>query len=369
MPMSQDLPKAAQRANISKTAVWVAAARAIGAREPDPSVRNPDDLASALLGEPSQLHVVHPIVTALGASYDEAMQDLETVGLVRAMIIRTRFIDEALERAIAAGATQVLILGAGLDSHAYRSRELLSGARVFELDRPSTLEYKRRRVNEALGGAPENLTYVPLDLEEPIPATLARHGYDLSRRTFILMEGVSMYLPEAALQTTLQFIASHVLGSSLVFDFATRAMVEGIQRIDLASIPAAARASTERFLDIIRDEPWLFGISLDEEKSYLADLGLELGELVTIGGEESVARYLTRPDGTVVGGAAMTGAHAMRKAAIDKMMEQADPSQRAMIEERMKTQARQMAYRIAEARVTKPSSGGAVAGPGDPLDR
>jgi len=316
-------------------------------------VRNPDHLAAALLGEPSQLHVVHPIVTALGASYEEAMQDLETASMVRAMIIRTRFIDEALTRAMASGATQVLILGAGLDSHAYRCRELLGGARVFELDRSTTLEYKRRRVNEVLGGPPENLTYVPLDLEEPIAATLGRHGYDLSRRTFILMEGVSMYLPEATLQSTLRFVASHAPGSSLVFDFATRAMVEGIQRIDLATVPPAARASMERFLDMIRDEPWLSGIPLDEEKSYLAKVGLELGELVTIGDEASAARYLTRPDGTVVGGAAMIRAQALRKAAIDQMVQQADPSQRAMIEERMKTQARQMAYRIAEAFPTR----------------
>jgi hypothetical protein len=167
---------------------------------------------------------------------------------------------------------------------------------------------------------------------------------------------VSMYLPEATLQSTLRFIASHGHGSSLVFDFATRAMVEGIQRIDLASIPAAARASMERFLDMIRDEPWLFGIPLDEEKSFLASLGLELGELVTIGDEASAARYLTRSDGTVVGGTAMIRAQAMRKAAIDQMVGQADPSQRAMIEERMKTQARQMAYRIAEAFLSKPSA-------------
>jgi methyltransferase (TIGR00027 family) len=348
--VSQDRPNAAQRAGISKTAVWVAAGRAIGAREPDPTVRNPDDLAAALLGEPSRLHVAHPIVDALGASYDVAMQDLETVGMVRAMIIRTRFIDEALARAIDDGATQVLILGAGLDSHAYRCRELLSGARIFELDRPATLEYKRGRVDEALGAPPENLTYVPLDLEEAIPTTLTRHGYDLSRPTFILMEGVSMYLPEEALQSTLRFVASHPPGSSLVFDFATRAMVDGIQRIDRATLPPAARASMERFLDMIRDEPWLSGIPLDEEKAYLANVGLELREFVTIGDEESEARYLTRRDGTVVGDAAMVRAKALRKAAIDQMVGQADPSQRAMIEERMKTQARQMAYRIAEVR-------------------
>lgn len=338
-----------QRANISRTAVWVAAARAIGAREPEPSVRNPDDLAAALLGEPAQLHVEHPIVSALSASYDEAMQDAETVGLVRAMITRTRFIDDALGRAMASGASQVLILGAGLDSHAYRCQDLLRNARVFELDRPATLEYKQRRVKDALGGAPANLTYVPLDIEDSVPTALARHGYEPARRTFILMEGVSMYLPEAAFRSTLQFVAGHAPGSSLVFDFATRAMVEGIQRIDLASLPALVRASTERFLDMIRDEPWLFGIPLDEEKAYLAGLGLTLGDLVTIGSEESVARYLTRPDGTTVGGVVMTRMEAMRSAAIDKMAEQAGSDQRATIEARMKMQARQMAYRIAEA--------------------
>ena len=346
--MSQSPPTAAQRETISKTAIWVAAGRAIGAREPDITVRNPDDLAAALLGDPMQLHVLHPIVTALNASYDEAMQDLETAGMVRAMMIRTRFIDEMLGKAIASGVEQVLILGAGLDSHAYRCRDLLSRARVFELDRPNTLDYKRRRVNEALGGPPGNLTYVPLDLDEPISATLPRHGYDPSKRSFILMEGVSMYLPEATLSSTLQFIASHARGSSLVFDFATRAMVEGIQGIDLASIPPASRGPAERLLDMIRDEPWLTGIPLDDEKSYLAERGLELGELITIGSDESVARYLTRPDGTVVGELTMARADAMRKAMVDRMAE-SDPSQRPMIEERMKAQARQMAYRIAEA--------------------
>lgn len=334
---------------ISKTAVWVAAARAIGAREPDPTVRNPDHLASVLLGDPSQLHVVHPVVSALSVDYEVAMHDVETASLVRAMIIRTRFIDEALERAIAAGATQVLILGAGLDSHAYRCRELLQGARVFELDRRSTLNYKRRRVDEALGGPPGNLTYVALDLDETIAATLERHGYDLSRCTFILMEGVSMYLTEAALGSTLRFAASHAPGSSLVFDFATRAMIDGIQRIDLASIPAIARPSMEHFLDMIRDEPWLSGIPLDEERSYLANRGLRLGELVTIGDEASAARYLTRTDGTVVGGPAMSRAQALRNAAIEQMSAHGDPGLRAKIEERMKMQARQMAYRIAEA--------------------
>ena len=128
---------------ISKTAIWVAAARAIGAREPDPNARNPDRMAEALLGDPARLELQHPIVDALNSSYEQAMQDFELSGLVRAMTERTRFIDEALERAIGAGAVQVLIPGAGLDSHAYRCGELLAGVRIFEVDRPQTLEFKK----------------------------------------------------------------------------------------------------------------------------------------------------------------------------------------------------------------------------------
>jgi methyltransferase (TIGR00027 family) len=129
--------------DISRTAVYVAAGRAIGAREPDPTVRNPDDLAAKLLGDVTRLAFDHPIVNALARSYEEAMEDPEVVSNVRMMIVRTRFIDEALERAVIQGAEQLLILGAGFDSHAWRCRELLKAVRVFEADRPAMQAYKR----------------------------------------------------------------------------------------------------------------------------------------------------------------------------------------------------------------------------------
>jgi methyltransferase (TIGR00027 family) len=346
---SQSGPRRAHA--VSKTAIWVAAARAIGAREPDSAVCNPDHLAEQLLGDPSELDLDHPVVDALSSSYDEAMRDIEIAGLVRAMTERTRFIDEALERAIGAGATQVLIPGAGFDSHAYRFRELLASARVFEVDRPAMLAFKRRRVDAALGDPPENLTYVPIDVEkEDLPAALARRGYDVSRRTFVIMEGLTMYVPEQALRATFRFIASHASGSSVVFDFATRAMVEGIKQIDLASLPPAARSGLERFLNLIKDEPWLFGIPVGGEKELLAELGLELRELLTIGSEDSARRYLTRSDGTTMGAEGHAKGEALRKAAQARMAEQVSPEQRP-IEERMREQARQMAYRIAEAAV------------------
>ncbi len=336
---------------ISKTAIWVAAARAIGAREPDLRARNPDHLAEILLGDPSQLDLKHPVVDALRGTYAAAMQDFEVAGMVRAMTERARFIDEALERAIAAGATQVLVLGAGLDSHAYRFEKLLAHARVFEVDRPATLDFKRRRVEAALGGAPANLTYVPVDLEhEQLPAALARHGYDRSQRTFIIMEGVTMYVREEALRETFRYIGSSVAGSSLVFDYATRVMVDGLRNMNLASIPPAARPSIQRFMDLISDEPWLFGIPLDGERQFLAEAGMELREVLTIGSKESAARYLTRVDGTTVGAEAQARTEALRQIMRAKA-DSLSPEQRQLLEERMREQERQNAYRIAVAAV------------------
>jgi methyltransferase (TIGR00027 family) len=158
---------------ISRTSLYVAAARAVGAREPDPSARNPDYLAEQLVGDPSEFDVDHPAIRALGLDCDVAMQDPEVVTIGRMMTVRTRFLDEAMERAIGAGTTQVLILGAGFDSRAYRCRELLAGANVFEVDRPATQALKRQRVDGLPGGPPANLTYyVPIDVQHEDPTTI-----------------------------------------------------------------------------------------------------------------------------------------------------------------------------------------------------
>ena len=340
----------ADESEISQTAIWVAAARAIGAREPDPVARNPDRLAERLLGDPSQLSLRHPVVEALGRSYEQAMQDIEVADLVRAMTERTRFIDEALERAVSNGITQCLILGAGFDSYAYRCQPLLAHVRIFEVDRPQTSAFKRRRVAAALGGPPANLTYIATELErEELSDALIRHGYDPSQLTFAIMEGVSMYVQEEPLRATLRFFGTHAPGSSIVFDFATRAMIDGLKALDIAKIPPPARASLERFLNVIRLEPWVFGIPLGSEREFLMGLGLALRRLLTIGSEESVRRYLTRADGTTVGAEAHARAEALRSSMQQRMTAALDPAQRERAEAAIHEQARQSAYQIAEA--------------------
>ena len=329
---------------ISKTSIYVAAGRAVGAREPDASARNPDYLAEKLLGDPAALNVDHPAVRALSLPYGEAMKDGEVIGIVRAMMVRTRFIDEALERAIAGGATQVAILGAGFDSHAYRFRELLAPVRVFEIDRPATQELKRQRVIDVLGPPPDNLTYVAIDFQhEDLLQVLTRHGYDPAQRTFFILEGVTMYLPEEAVHATLRFVAAHPPGSGIVFDFVYRAMIDMIAQIDMAKVPEPAKPFVERFLNLTRNEPWVFGLPLGGEREFLREFGLELREAFMIGGEESLKRYLTKADGTQVGAQAMAEAMA-RMAEHTRAAGQSAPSP-----ERMREQQRLMAYQLAEA--------------------
>ena len=341
-------PTSSPAHGISKTSIYVAAGRAVGAREPDPSARNPDYLAEKLLGDPAALHVDHPAVRALSLPYDEAMKDGEVIGIVRAMMVRTRFIDEALERAIAGGATQVAILGAGFDSHAYRFRERLAGVRVFEVDRPVTQTLKRQRVNEVLGGPPDNLTYVPIDFQhEDLREVLARHGYDTARRTFFILEGVTMYVPEEAVRATFGFVAAHPPGSSIVFDFVSRPMVDFLASGNLDTIPVAARPGFQRFLNLIKDEPWLFGIPVDGEREFFAGTGLELREFFVIGGEESLKKYATKSDGTEVGAEAIA-------AAMERFRQMAaasgDPSQAGLMSpERIRESRRLMSYQLAEA--------------------
>ena len=334
---------------ISRTCIYVAAGRAIGALDPDPAVRNPDHLAQRLLGDATVFGVDHPTVRALGKPYDEAMADVQVVNTVRMMMIRTRFIDAALERAVADGATQVVILGAGFDTHAYRCQDLLKNVRVFEVDRASTQALKRERVLAAIGSVPPNLTYVSIDFQhDDLGDVLAHHGHDRTQRTCFIMEGVTMYVPEEGVRRTLQFVGQHPPGSTIAFDFVPKAMIDMIAAIDMNRVPESARAFVQRFLDLIKDEPWVFGIPLGGLEAFLNDVGLEQREVLAIGGPESVARYLTKADGTHVGAAAV--GELMARAAVQaaKDLEAMTPEQRAA-QERMREQQRQMAYQLVDA--------------------
>jgi methyltransferase (TIGR00027 family) len=146
-----------------------------------------------------------------------------TEGSMRARIVgqhdmvplRVRAIDVELEAALTAGCAQVVILGAGLDTRAFRM-DALRNATVFEVDHPSTQRYKRRKA-QALRWFAKRLVYVPVDFErDSLTDALAHAGFDRTVKSAWIWEGVVMYLTDDALRGTLRTIAERAAPDSVL---------------------------------------------------------------------------------------------------------------------------------------------------------
>ena len=267
------------------TALETTAYRAIGAKHPDPNIRNDDYLAERFLGAEERA-----ILKAEGSQVVLAALELDTVaawkslgpgmGFATAVHARTRYIDEVFKESLAAGATQVVILGAGLDSRAYRFGEVLRGARVFEVDFPPTQEYKKKRVREILNGLPGHVVYAPIDFTKDDLATVLRQaGYDTTKKTVFVWEGVTFYIPETAVNGTLAFVASHSApGSRIVFDYFLASAFKS------PSIAALNKRLTAM------GEPFIFGMPDDDRDRFIARQGLRV--LSEVGTNELRRRYL-----------------------------------------------------------------------------
>jgi methyltransferase (TIGR00027 family) len=140
---------------------------------------------------------------------------------MRAFIaIRTRVAEDALAGAYTQGVRQLVVLGAGLDTYAYRG-ELRERLRIWEVDHPATQAWKRERLAEAGIALPPTLTFAPVDFErETLSHGLAAAGFDAREPAFFTWLGVVPYLTEAAIWSTLGFVGSLPPGTHVVFDYA-----------------------------------------------------------------------------------------------------------------------------------------------------
>lgn len=131
---------------------------------------------------------------------------------------RSRFAEDRLAEAVAAGVRQYVVLGAGLDTFAYRNP--FSALRVFEVDFPATQEWKREMLAAARIDTPASLSFVPLDLEHrTLLESLGESGFDRTVPAFFSWLGVVPYLTEDGFRSTLAGIASLPKGTGLVFDY------------------------------------------------------------------------------------------------------------------------------------------------------
>jgi methyltransferase (TIGR00027 family) len=241
----------------------------------------------------------------LGADADEAIGEAEREprrrGLRLFIAVRTRFAEDALAAAIARGARQLVVLGAGLDTYAYRA-DAGAALRVFEVDHPATQAWKRERLASAGIAIPPTLTFAPVDFERESLATgLAAAGLDPARRSFFTWLGVTPYLTEQAIFTTLGYIAALPGGAEVAFDYANppEAIDDPERRATHEELAARVAAAGEAFRCYL-DTPTLH--------ARLAALGFS--EIEDLGPTEIAARYF--PGRATP--AARTGGHVLRAA-------------------------------------------------------
>ena len=260
---------------VSRTAAFVALYRALETVECRRTPLFRDPFAMRFLPVPLRAAVFAartPLIQGALARY----ADLRAPGARTSAIARTAFIDNVVRRALAAGAAQLVILGAGYDTRAQRMPEL-SRTRVFEVDRQATQEHKLSLL------AASRSVYVPVDfLKDDTFARLASHGWNRAVPTLFIWEGVTNYLDEAAVLRVLKEVGSCAAGSSIVFTYVHRGIIDD----------SVAFEGAERLLRNLRNmsEPWTFGILPEELEGFVARVGLKLRE--DLGADEYRARYL-----------------------------------------------------------------------------
>lgn len=280
---------AMEEGRASFTAQAVCAFRAIGANDPDPKVRNPDHMAEKMLGQTywRQSNLVYSLQQM---KTGHRVSGLPTMHWVTA---RTLHVDHTLKQAVDDGARQVVILGAGYDSRAYRMRDTMPQVKFFEVDFPATQSDKLERLAQLLGSVPDWVGYAPIDFnKQALGEVLEIAGYQEKIKTFFVWEGVTYYLNAAAVENTLRFIAQNSApGSRVFFDYMYQPVIEGDYRYP----------HSQRLADRVRSfgEPWTYGLKPYGVAPLVRQCGLSL--LSDLGPKEFTQRYLLGSDGIKVG--------------------------------------------------------------------
>lgn len=182
-------------------------------------------------------------------------------------LARTRYIDEHLQEALRDGIQQLVILGAGYDSRAYRFDELMNNAQIFEVDHPATQAVKKDKLKEFFHSIPDHVTFVPVDFQkENLESCLTQAGYDTSLKTMFIWEGVTMYIDSEVVNKTLQFISkTSGKGSSVIFDYTYQDVIDGTND----------KKEAKGWLKIAKKskEPLLFGIQSNHVEQFLSERG------------------------------------------------------------------------------------------------
>jgi methyltransferase (TIGR00027 family) len=220
----------------------------------------------------------------LGFFIKSGYAELRGPGVNGFLIARERYIDDVLRNFINEGLQQLVILGAGYDSRAYRF-DLPGRVKTFEVDHPVTQTDKLEKVQKVFGRIPEHIMYVPIDFNtQTLTERLFSSGYDPALISLFIWQGVTMYLTTEAIDVTLAFIVkSAAPGSAIVFDYVYRAVLDGIQK--------QSEISGMRRYRFMTGEGLTFGIPEGTAEAFLRAHGFQQVKDVTT--DELKAAYFT----------------------------------------------------------------------------
>ena len=203
--------------------------------------------------------------------------------------LRSRYAEDGLTEAVEKGVRQYVLLGAGLDTFAYRNPHQHAGLKVFEVDHPATQSWKRKRLSQSGIPLPASLTFAPVDFEkETLSTGLARAGFRADEPAYFSMLGVVIYLTKPAAMETFKWVASQRPGSEIVFSYSVpSSMLSDAQR--------AARGRSEKEVAAL-GEPWLTYFDPEALAGDLRALGFST--IYDLSSNEANERYFSgRADG------------------------------------------------------------------------
>jgi len=205
-------------------------------------------------------------------------------------VMRNRYAEDEFRSAMERGLTRYVILGAGLDSFAYRRLDLAESVQVFEVDHPATQTWKNERLLQLGLHHPSNLISLPLNLKEhSLTDALRAGGYGLEEPAFVSWLGVTQYLPEDAVFRILQEVALLAVGTEIVFTYIVPRVAlddEDQSLLDLFS------TSTKE-----RGEPWMTSLETAALIRTLQEMGFS--DIQNLAPEEANTRYFADRNDTL----------------------------------------------------------------------
>jgi methyltransferase (TIGR00027 family) len=209
------------------------------------------------------------------------LSEIRGHGVWGAVLCRKHYINDKLENALKAGVNAVVILGAGLDTCAYRSNAL-ADLPVFEVDLPKNSAYKKTRLQHIYHQVPAHIRLIGLNIDEQdLESTLISHGYQIKREVFFIWEAVTQYLTADGVRDTFRFLSRAISGSHLVFTYIRQDFIDGTALYSLEALHKNYCGKTP---------VWKFGMIPEQIEPFLQEYGWQVRE--HLGAQEYLKNFV-----------------------------------------------------------------------------